>query len=145
MTAEYNRNKDVTKFGLPILMIEHCFNKSQIFAIILKEYIGGKIIQINDNKYVVLYRDFYIDSYGIHTYESLKNRKISIFDRSQIYNSNDKFELKESTEYKFSSQDNIYIEYIRFIVNIIINGNTFKNFKFSQSINSHDNYTYFSA
>ena len=136
-----NVNIDVIKFGMPIKIIEEfCFGNCEIFAYILQKKIGGVIYQINNDHFVLLYKDMFIDVYGIHTEKALRNRTLPIVHKNDLRywkSYGDEFNLieiliDESILNNYKSGWNPYTicckEYTEFIIDLILNGNIFKTF-----------------
>ena len=139
INIDENENLDVIKFGLPVDIIErYCFGECELFANMFFKMMGGKIFMIDGDHCVVLYKDFYIDVYGIHTLETLKNRRLPTYGSYiksglhlyESYNDTGKeITLKEQKSLDLNSCNyyNIVMkEYCEFVINMIINGTVFK-------------------
>lgn len=151
LSFDDDKNPNVLKFNMPIDLIErYCFGDCDQFSYILWKKIGGKRIQIDDDHFMVLYKGFYIDIYGIHTIEALYTRKLPIIKREYIPNftikldqyssyeenvhkhGNDSFhieEVDEDEQFKYNQNRNCADdEYTEFIINHILNGELFRKF-----------------
>lgn len=94
-----NINTNIVKFSLPYNLLEkYCFDNSELFSFYLNKYLNGEIICVNKKFFFVKYNDYYINCYGIFSFQDLKKLCFYRFSKNNNnfyleYLSNSNFEI----------------------------------------------------
>lgn len=144
-----NENLDVLKFGMSIDIIDtFCCGDCELFAYILKQKIGGDIYVVNkDYHYILLYKGYFIDIYGIQTLEALGNRKLPTADTKRKFSLNKTYNEvnggkmnleKVEINLTFGTPKDYYTpfqtDHTEFIIDLILKSDTFKSFDVKLSL-----------
>lgn len=149
LNSDSEINLNITKFGLPLSVIEEfVFDNTMLFIYYLNERIGGEIyyLEHEGGRYFLKHFGKYIDVYGIHNIEDLFTRQIPYY-----YENGKEFRITPSYSEEFSDFNEfnsfltkvkinineitkeyslLKIEYTNFIIDFILKSEQFKTFNY---------------